>query len=364
MANTYKIGANTVIDGNLSLTTDDLRASRIEHRFYTTPETALNARLDWGFDLGGIKHFGPFTASHQTGDVDKFPFASDQDAVARANDLTITNAWRAAARSIGMGMSWVSGGMQVSPNAVRLTTIEGMRLISDQAGSSIGNLAANTSGHTGHQSETHGFAAGGHSGGDFNTPGEVSVTHIQKFPFTFTSVTATDVGDVSVGFIVALGLSSSTHGYRGGGRSAGPAGVTTDDMTKFPFASGGTSTFVGNMTTSSQGEYGGASSSTDGHFVWTVSSATVTSIDKFPFSSDVNATSVGSVATGVDAFATCDSSTHGYTVGGAPTTPATSPGPATAVFTIQKFSFAGLGAAADIADLVGQHATGHFAMGA
>ena len=125
--------------------------------------------------------------------------------------------------------------------------------------------------------EFGGTVAGFTSGGAIPT----RVTTIDKFPFSQTSGTATDVGDLSQARVLAAGQSSSTEGFSSGGFV--PAEVTTID--KFPFSqTSGIATYIGDLSQARR-LVAGQSSTTDGFTSGGYTgSIRVTTIDKFPFS--------------------------------------------------------------------------------
>ena len=90
----------------------------------------------------------------------------------------------------------------------------------------------------GFQGEVSGYT----SGGLITTPAVSGANVIDKFPFA-TNGNATDVGDLTRIVAYAAGQSSTVSGYTSGG-VAGP--LNTID--KFPFASGGNATDVGDLT--------------------------------------------------------------------------------------------------------------------
>lgn len=176
------------------------------------------------------------------------------------------------------------------------------------------------------------------SGGQVpNVP--TQLTTIDKFPFSISSGTGTDVGDLSLARYQVAGQSSTTDGFSSGGTS--PFRSTID---KFPFAiSGGTATSVGNLT-AARSQQGSLSSVTDGFTTGGIVPAKVNTIDKFPFSiSSGTAIDVGDLSEVKGGTAGHATLTDGFASGGS------SPGQ---VSTIDKFPFAiSGGTATDVGDL-------------
>jgi len=141
-------------------------------------------------------------------------------------------------------------------------------------------------------SDTYGYYSGGNSG-----PSATKSNVIDKWPFA-ADANATDVGNLTVARNGNGGTGSDTHGYSAGGAKAPPTPAYTNIIDKWPFASDGNASDVGDLTTS--GEYAsGFSSTTHGYRGAQLTPASNT-IDKWSFTSDGNATDVGdySVATG------------------------------------------------------------------
>ena len=198
--------------------------------------------------------------------------------------------------------------------------------------------------YQGIQGSSYGFTAGGYFNG-YNVPQPASAQDvIDRFPFT-TFSTATDVGDLAAAIYDTAGQSSSTHGYVSGGFQETPTIAYTNNIQKYPFAqSSGTATNVGTMT---QTKYRavGTSSETHGYnaaglLPWPSSPPTTNVIEKFPFASDGSSSDVGDVTYIGWGKAPASSSSHGYSAG---------------YFSggniIEKHSFAADGNATDVGDL-------------
>jgi hypothetical protein len=186
------------------------------------------------------------------------------------------------------------------------------------------------------QGSNYGYASGGSdSSSIFNIT--------EKFSFT-SDGNATDVGDLTQARGGAAGQSSSVSGYTSGGNlDVFPSVNTVNTSDKFPFASDGNATDVGDLT-QSRDDTSGQSSSTSGYTSGGYAPIIVNTIDKFPFASDNNATDVGDLTVARGRTAGQSSSVSGYTSGGY--------GPVYSN-TIDKFPFASDGNATDVGDLTG-----------
>jgi len=200
---------------------------------------------------------------------------------------------------------------------------------SDGDATDVGDLTSTRNTGSGQSSANHGYCSG---------TGNI----IDKFSFS-TDGNATDVGDL----LAALdnngaGQSSIAQGfgYHSGGRT--PPGASQNVIQKFPFASDGNATDVGDLT-AARHIMTGQSSPDNGYVSAGIEGTPSTRsdvIDKFPFSSDANATDVGNLTVGRYGPSGQSSTTHGYTSGGFITTNI-----------IDKFSFAADGNATDVGDL-------------
>jgi len=173
------------------------------------------------------------------------------------------------------------------------------------------------------QGSNYGFVTGGSS------------TDITKFPFA-SDGNATDLGDLTQSAAIYSGQSSGTHGYctnNSGGNK----------IEKFPFTSNANATDIGDLADASIGAGGGQSSSTHGY----TAGGRFTYIQKFSFTTDGDATTNSgglAVSTGAAAGQSDAINAFGYVTGG--TIP-----PSTFRNDIQKFSFASEAAATDIGNL-------------
>ena len=155
-------------------------------------------------------------------------------------------------------------------------------------------------------------------------------------------------GSITIPYI----FGGTTSGYMSGGRAAPPYSNTID---KWPFASDGNATDVGDLTIARErgaGQSSKVSGYTSGGYG---PSSNNNRIDKFPFAADGNATDVGDLTGTLREHAGQSSENHGYTTGGHDGSP--HPGE---INDIQKFSFASDGNATDVGDrtITGQAHTG------
>ena len=211
--------------------------------------------------------------------IDKFLFSSNANAT-NVGDLTLSIEEPAGQSSIGYGYGYTSGGNATTDR------IEKFPFSTDANATDIGNLTLARWGVAGQSSSTHGYTSGGYSAASIDVDG------IDKFSFT-TDGDATDVGDLTVARRGVAGQSSSTHGYTSGGLASLPTAAYSNIIDKFPFASDGDATDVGDLTVA-RWQLAGQSSTTHGYSAGGLPSNTV--IDKFPFTSDDNATDVGDIA--------------------------------------------------------------------
>jgi hypothetical protein len=273
-----------------------------------------------------------YTAGGQapiTNVIDKFPFASDSNA-SDVGDLSVARRLGlAGASSASSGYS--SGGLTPTGSSL-LNTIDKFPFSVDANATDVGDLSALRREIAGQSSETNGYTSGG-----FTTPGTATrIAGIDKFPFA-TNGNATNVGNITQGRYGPAGQNSSTYGYTSGGNDSPATNSNTID--KFSFAAGGNATDVGDLTVARR-RLAGQSSSTHGY----TTSGNNTRIDKFSFASDGNASNIGTTLySGGQYSSTGQSSrTSGYNTGGS--SPTTSNA-------IQKFPFATDANATDVGDL-------------
>ena len=162
--------------------------------------------------------------------IDRIDFSSDGDATDWAN---LHTARSAASNGIsGTTHGYTAGGAS--------DQIQKFQFASQSTGTDVGNLTTgwtNQSGAT--SSTTHGFVVG--------SSGTPSSKVIQKFTFA-SDDNATTVGDISgaTGIFLPGTASSTTHGYRAGGDTAG-GGTPVNVIDKHSFSVDGNATDVGDL---------------------------------------------------------------------------------------------------------------------
>ena len=188
-------------------------------------------------------------------------------------------------------------------------TIDKYSFTSDGDATDVGDLTIGSYGGAGQSSATSGYTAGN------NAPSIpfATMNTIDKFPFA-SDGNATDVGDLTQGRWYAAGQSSEVSGYSSGGRT-GPALTVYNTIDKFPFAADGNATDVGDLT---QARYAPAGQSSDvsGYSSGGGAPARQNTIDKFPFAADGNATDVGDLTVVGNGAGGQSSEVSGYMSGG------------------------------------------------
>ena len=122
-----------------------------------------------------------------------------------------------------------------------------------------GDLLAGKNSGSAHDSRDDAFISGANTGAP-----EYRSSTIEKFPFSISSGTSSNVGDLSEEVDGAHGLSSPTDGFSVHGELDTFPSYTTS-IKKFPFAiSSGSSTTVGNLDAARVSTPGGNSSVTEG----------------------------------------------------------------------------------------------------
>jgi hypothetical protein len=239
-----------------------------------------HSSLEYGYSSGGGA--SP-DANALKNIIDKFSFAVDGDAT-DVGDLSQERESGAGQSSKSSG--YTSGGIHPSNNPIRVNTIDKFSFAADGNATDVGDLTqGRSSSAAGQSSFISGYTSGGLSG-----PPNIYDTTIDKFPFAADG-NATDVGDLSVGRTVGSGQSSESSGYSSGG-FGGAANTNTID--KFSFAADGDATDVGDLTNTPNNATG-QSSIESGYSSGGQAPSYSNVIQKFPFASDANATDVGNL---------------------------------------------------------------------
>ena len=289
--------------------------------------------LSYGYVSGGYHPNSPAPANFVDNDIQKFSFSTDGDST-DVGDLTVGRKFVSGQSSTVSG--YTSGGFDTGSS----TTIDKFPFASDGNATDVGDLSISygRSKTSGQSSADNGYVSGG-----------VSNNHdirIDKYPFSSDS-NASNIGDLTTQRDSPAGQSSADNGYCSGGidQIAAPA-VEVNIIDKFPFASDGNATDVGDLTVARK-EVAGQSSITNGYSSGghSASGGGLNTIDKFPFASDSNATDVGDLLSYFNNMSGQSSSVSGYLSGGSSSTPAN-------WNVIQKFDFTTDGNSTDVGDLL------------
>ena len=127
-----------------------------------------------------------------------------------------------------MRVNWCMDGIIINGK------IDKFAFASDGNATAVGNLTQARSQVAGQSSSASGYASGGHP----------TTNTIDKFSFS-SDGNATDVGDLTETRGGTAGQSSTASGYTSGGRNPGVSPDYRDTIDKFPFASDGNATDVG-----------------------------------------------------------------------------------------------------------------------
>lgn len=196
-------------------------------------------------------------------------------------------------------------------------------------------------------SPTHGYIHGGNAAA--NSYGAPSQRHITKFPHSAGSLSTTLVSEQGISANTRYNQTnaSETHGY------VSSIGPSDNKIEKYSFAVDGAATDVGdllNTTDDGRGVHSGLMSDVAGGYGYVNGGYLDTTYDisRYPFASDGNATDVGDRATDVWLGSATASTTSGYLAGGI------NPPASGYLNVIQKFEFASSSNATDVGDLLGQ----------
>lgn len=249
-----------------------------------------------GYTSGGLASPTVFNV------IDKFRFATNNNSL-DVGDLTQAR-YLAAGQSSSVS-GYTSGGYTPPTNI-----IDKFPFAQNSNATDVGDLNAVRFGAAGQSSNTSGYTSGG-----FGAPPFTAVNTVYKFPFAI-DLNSSSVGTLSQSRAYTSGQSSSTHGYTAGGTTAttGPAQVNTID--KFPFASDGTATDVGDLT-SALAHVASISSTNNGYAVgggWT--STPIATVQRFSFITNQNSTAISSLTFGRYGSSGHSSETNGFVSGG------------------------------------------------
>ena len=218
--------------------------------------------------------------------INKFPFSEDTNA-SDAGDLTVARSQVAGSSSSTYG--YTTGGYTGPPGYVNI--IDKYSFTTYSNATDVGDLDYNKYQHAG---VTYTNISG------YTVAGQLDMTSILKFSMV-SDGNSSDVGTVSNGNrIGGGGTSSDTHGYLHGGNAPSDFPAYSNYIEKFPFASDGVTTDVGNMSSLNNNARGGSSSTDYGYIAGfrdpSGSAAIGNAIEKYSFASDGNSTDVGDLA--------------------------------------------------------------------
>ena len=265
--------------------------------------------------------------------IQKYSFSADQDAT-DVGDLTSTQTYTC-------GSTAVTHGYKGGANSPSQGSIEKWSYSTDGDSTDVGDLVAS-------QTERLGSSSNGSYGFWHGSGSPYSIDAITKSSWASDGDSVDTGGDLISDLYIPGGHSSATYGYASGGGN--PAGAMSDVIQKYSFSiSSGTASDVGDLTTGTKGDHDCQSSTDYGYAGGSSEGAgPATKIDRFAFASDGDSTDWGTLGITVLHANGTSSTTHGYTTGS---------GHSPYLNHIQKIAFASAGTAADIGDLT--NATGY-----
>ena len=315
----------------------------------SNPDTDRNP--NWRFvkrKIAGYTSGGGLNATYHN-IIEKFPFAINNNAT-DVGDLTLARTFCCGQSSEVSG--YTSGGTIPAP-PYSSNVIDKFSFVSNANATDVGDLTGTIGSAAGQSSDVNGYKSGG------SLPGYSNV--IEKFPFA-TDGNATDVGDLTLARTGA-GQSSTVSGYTSGGRRAPQTTPAipffwTNVIDKFPFATDGNATDVGDLSRL-YAQQAGQSSDVNGYTTGGYTRASpgiplpgspgtlTNNIEKFPFATDANVTDIDNLSQSRFDGVGQSSNASGYTSGGQTQSLPTS----IYVNTIDKFPFATNANATDVGDL-------------
>jgi hypothetical protein len=308
----YQLASNTFIDD-----TQNVDMYTIQARNGLFKVTDFHLAQNFGYTSGGRNAASTPTVYNTT---DRFPFSVATANASDVGDLTVARTGVAGQSSSTHG--YTSGG---GTGAAASNVIDRFPFASATVNSTdVGDLTVARIETTGQSSDSQGYSSGGSA---FPAPSPTSYNTIDRFPFASATVNATDVGDMTLARFDTAGQSSADFGYNSGG-TIFTSSTRYNIIERFPFSATTTNaTDVGDLT-QSRGETAGQSSASHGYTSGGILSPPIVYVDttdRFPFSSlTTNAADTGNLSVVRKAVAGQSSKTHGYTSGGAISTPASS----------------------------------------
>ena len=290
-------------------------------QYYNLANTYVNTYSfqgsNYGYNSGGLYDNA----------IDKFPFASNSNA-SEIGQITVIRYYVSGQSSADYG--YTTGHVAPNPNA---NVIDRFPFATDGSASDVGDLTTTSyTWRTGQSSQDYGYV----SGGGPTSPGSIST--VERWSFATGSENASSFADLSFARKLAAGISDGENGW--GYTSGGLQPDALNIIDKFPFASGGSASDVGDLTVARAQSAG--QSSTEYGYTSGGNSPTTNQIDKFPFASNDNATDVGDLTVGRTYVASQSSTDYGYSSGGKQPDSSN---------VIDRFPFAAGGNASDVGDL-------------
>jgi hypothetical protein len=256
---------------------------------------------NYGYFAGGQFGYGD---PPQKG-VNKIPFASDGNAVVcqALRTTTVLGEQKYSSGATSDTHGFIASGEN---NRTRLVK---WAIVSENSAAATGA----TMGLTIWQSVGQSSTVAGYVSGGRNL--SYARSYIQKYPFAISTGTTNIVGNLTVSRLHEAGVSSVTHGYTAGGSTLAGSGTSSNVIDKFPFASDGNATDVGDLDRTAW-RSAGMSSFTDGYIDigYTINSPEG-AINRFSFASDANAVFQQNAIKYGGPKAGTQSRTHGYLAG-------------------------------------------------
>ena len=224
--------------------------------------------------------------------ITRFAFASTADGTDVADLLQALGL--TSGNSSGI-YGYASGGT-TQTSSVNVDIIQKYSVSTDANATDVGNLTAERTQAMSANSETNGYVMGGRTA----VAPVVSVDNIEKIVFA-TDGNSTDVANLTLAREDGAGCSSETHGYAAAGHSLVGGTNFRNVIDKFSFASEADATDVGDVSRDT-GHVGASSSTTHGYMLggWINYQS---GIDKFSFATGTqNGTNIGDLVQGREEF--------------------------------------------------------------
>ena len=332
------IGASTIAESYDSAgALPTLLLTDIGEIAYTSNNGKLNAWNGTSWSTVGIVNTSPSVSSTNNADLatDGTPTVItfyDSD----AEDVPLTWSYSVTSGSLGGTTVSVSGStFTITPSTN--TSDAGSFTLSFIATDGI-NQASTTASYSLAFITFGGTNYGYTSGGQASGPSQPNLNVIDKFAFA-VDTNATDVGDLVTTMNRPAGHSSQDYGWTSGGYGEpGDIDYYKKFIQRWPFASGGNSVQLGNLTleryllVGHSDKVNGFGYSAGGFTGYPPAIRSI--IDRFPFSTGSNASSVGNLTQAVYEHAANNSLEYGYTSGGA-----TAPGREPIIGSVEKYAF-------------------------